>query len=142
MNVELNHPDGKIGLNPSLLKTLRKKHGYSQESLAQLCLSKRLCVSVASIKRAEAGKSVLYRTARHLAEIYRVELTTLITPSTIIAAESSQTPIISNKTLHLLISQPYNQHDLFEVLRYEINKWGGTVELLDETVAEPEMIPY
>ncbi|MCC5884790.1 MAG: hypothetical protein JJU25_19395 [Halomonas sp.] len=33
-----------------------------------------MCVSIASIKRAERGKAVLYRTAHHLAEIYEVEV--------------------------------------------------------------------
>jgi hypothetical protein len=36
-----------------------------------------LPVSIASIKRAETGKAVLYRTARHLASIFRVEPETM-----------------------------------------------------------------
>jgi transcriptional regulator with XRE-family HTH domain len=63
-------PDGRVHLNAALLKVLRKGRALSQEALAELCFSMQLCVSIASIKRAEAGKSVLYRTARHLAQAF------------------------------------------------------------------------
>jgi transcriptional regulator with XRE-family HTH domain len=66
--------DGRILLDSSLLKTFRRMHGLSQEALAQLCFDRRLCVSIASIKRAEAGKALLYRTARNLALVYEVPL--------------------------------------------------------------------
>ncbi|MFC3282630.1 helix-turn-helix domain-containing protein [Litchfieldella rifensis] len=56
------------------MKQHRKRLGLSQEALAEYCFDRRLCVSIASIKRAESGKAVLYRTARHLAEIYGVEV--------------------------------------------------------------------
>ncbi|ASU40992.1 hypothetical protein hmeg3_23615 [Herbaspirillum sp. meg3] len=72
--------DGRILLNPSLLKDLRKRRALSQEALAELCLSRQLCVSVASIKRAETGKVVLYRTARHLATVFDVKLDQLLVP--------------------------------------------------------------
>lgn len=70
--------DGRVLLDPGVLKNLRKTQGFSQETLAYACLDRRLCVSVASIKRAETGKPVLYRTARHLASMFGVELDTLI----------------------------------------------------------------
>jgi transcriptional regulator with XRE-family HTH domain len=70
--------DGKLTLNPARLKSLRRAWGMSQESLAQLCVDKHLSISIASIKRAEAGKPVLYRTARHLAQLYQVELASLV----------------------------------------------------------------
>ncbi|PFH10024.1 putative ATPase [Collimonas sp. PA-H2] len=69
--------DGRIVLNAGLLKGMRKERGISQEALAELCFTKQLCVSIASIKRAETGKPVLYRTARHLATILGVDLGTL-----------------------------------------------------------------
>lgn len=69
--------DGKIALDPETLKRLRKQLGFSQEALAEHCFDQRLCVSIASIKRAETGKSVLYRTARHLAQVFAVELEAL-----------------------------------------------------------------
>jgi transcriptional regulator with XRE-family HTH domain len=73
--------DGRVQLNPLILKRLRQKRGLSQDALAQLCLDSHLCLSLASIKRAEAGKSVSYRTARHLAGIYHTELDSMVAPS-------------------------------------------------------------
>ncbi|MEO6920276.1 MAG: AAA family ATPase [Collimonas sp.] len=70
--------DGRIMLDAGLLKGMRKERGISQEALAELCFTKQLCVSIASIKRAETGKPVLYRTARHLATILGVDLNTLV----------------------------------------------------------------
>lgn len=74
------HPvsNGRIPLDVSHLKVLRQRACLSQEAVSEGCLEKRLCVSLASIKRAEAGKAVLYRTARHLATFYGVEVITLI----------------------------------------------------------------
>jgi len=71
--------DGRVALDAALLKHLRKARGLSQEALAELCFQRQLPVSIASIKRAETGKAVLYRTARHLATIFGVEPDTLIT---------------------------------------------------------------
>jgi transcriptional regulator with XRE-family HTH domain/tetratricopeptide (TPR) repeat protein len=70
--------DGRILLDATLLKQLRKRRGLSQEALAELCFSQQLCVSIASIKRAETGNVVLYRTARHLAQVYGVPLQQLL----------------------------------------------------------------
>lgn len=80
--------DGKVILNQHRLKALRKQRGLSQDALAQLCMANRLCVSIASIKRAETGKPVLYRTASHLARMYARELGELME----LAAEPAQTP--------------------------------------------------
>ena len=74
--------DGRVLLNASLLKDLRKTRALSQEALAELCFNQQLCVSIASIKRAETGKAVLYRTARHLATIFDIALERLLTSST------------------------------------------------------------
>ncbi|WP_220702143.1 AAA family ATPase [Trinickia fusca] len=65
-------------LDSRLLKGLRKNLGISQETLAERCFNKQLCVSIASIKRAETGKPVLYRTARHLADIFEVDVRALV----------------------------------------------------------------
>lgn len=66
--------DGRVVLDPERLKGLRKQLGLSQSALAERCFDQRLCLSIASIKRAETGKSVLYRTARHLAALYAIDL--------------------------------------------------------------------
>jgi transcriptional regulator with XRE-family HTH domain len=67
--------DGRIALDQQCLKALRKALGLSQEAMADLCSEQHLCVSLASIKRAEAGKAVLYRTARHIARFFQIKLT-------------------------------------------------------------------
>ncbi|GLU34032.1 AAA family ATPase [Trinickia caryophylli] len=81
--------DGRVVLDPRLLKGLRKKLGISQETLAERCFHKQLCVSIASIKRAETGKPVLYRTARHLADVFEVEISTLVTETDPMPAEQA-----------------------------------------------------
>ena len=71
----MDHPaDGRVSLDGATLKLLRAKCGLSQEALAERCVARRLCVSIASIKRAETGRPVLYRTARGLAEVFGVPL--------------------------------------------------------------------
>lgn len=70
--------DGRVQLDAARLKALRKTLGLSQETLADACLNRQLCVSIASIKRAETGKPVLYRTARHLAAAFEVDVDTLL----------------------------------------------------------------
>ena len=74
--------DGKVILDQHRLKALRKQRGLSQDALAQLCMASRLCVSIASIKRAETGKPVLYRTASHLARMYERDLQDLLQAGT------------------------------------------------------------
>ena len=85
--------DGRVSLDAALLKNLRKSRGLSQEALAELCMARQLPVSIASIKRAETGKAVLYRTARHLATILDTDLDALLdsasAPATPAAAEPS-----------------------------------------------------
>jgi tetratricopeptide (TPR) repeat protein/transcriptional regulator with XRE-family HTH domain len=82
--------DGRVLLDPGVLKGLRKTQGFSQETLADACLDRRLCVSVASIKRAETGKPVLYRTARHLASMFGVAIDALIDKPDAIAGRSEE----------------------------------------------------
>lgn len=66
--------DGRMLLNTTNLKKLRKTKGLSQEKLAEKCKENRIQVSIASIKRAETGKQVLYRTAAALALYYQVSI--------------------------------------------------------------------
>ena len=70
--------DGKITLNRERLKCLRRKLGISQEQLAFQCAERGLCVSVASIKRAETSKNILYRTARDISRFYQLEVEELV----------------------------------------------------------------
>lgn len=84
--------DGRVLLDAVSLKGLRKQHGLSQETLAEACLNRHLCVSIASIKRAETGKPVLYRTARHLATAFGVDVSALLsTPASAALVHLQQT---------------------------------------------------
>ncbi|WP_210641373.1 AAA family ATPase [Pseudomonas sp. Tri1] len=84
--------DGRVLLDAVSLKGLRKQHGLSQETLAEACLNRHLCVSIASIKRAETGKPVLYRTARHLATAFGVDVSALLSdPASTALAHIRQT---------------------------------------------------
>lgn len=74
-------PDGRVTLSVQQLKALRQRQGLSQEAVAEQCVERRLCLSLASIKRAESGKPVLYRTARHFAAFYGIAVEALIPPT-------------------------------------------------------------
>ncbi len=69
--------DGCIEMNCVILKKLRKEYGYSQEKLAQVCYERNINISIATVKRAEVGKSVLYRTATEFAKLYNVPMSDL-----------------------------------------------------------------
>ncbi|MDH3763498.1 MAG: AAA family ATPase [Gammaproteobacteria bacterium] len=43
-----------------------------------MCAEQRLCVSIASIKRAELGNNILFRTARNIASFFEVDLASII----------------------------------------------------------------
>lgn len=68
---------GRTYLNTELLKHLRQERCWSQETLANKCFDKGLRVSLSSVKRAETGKRVLYRTALDLARIYQIPVNEL-----------------------------------------------------------------
>jgi tetratricopeptide (TPR) repeat protein len=70
--------DGRVVLRKDVLKSLRRELGASQEKVAFLCADRGLCVSVASLKRAETSKNVLYRTAKDLAKFYQIDVTKLV----------------------------------------------------------------
>lgn len=70
--------DGRIKLNIARLKEKRKHLGLSQEALALHSFELKIYLSVASIKRAESGKAVLYRTAKQFARLYDIAVEELI----------------------------------------------------------------
>jgi transcriptional regulator with XRE-family HTH domain len=74
--------DGRIPLNVAILKEQRKRRGLSQEKFAEQCLKQGLLVSMSSIKRAELGMNVLYRTAAHIAKFYDIPVETLLIDNT------------------------------------------------------------
>jgi len=71
---------GRVRLDAEVLKVRRHQLGLSQEAFALACFERQLCVSIASVKRAETGKSLLLRTARHLAAFHGMDLHALLLP--------------------------------------------------------------
>lgn len=69
---------GRVSLNRDVLISLRREQGLSQELVALMCAEQRLCVSIASIKRAETGKNILYRTARDISTFFDVDISDII----------------------------------------------------------------
>ena len=71
--------DGRVQLNAKTLKNLRAEHGLSQETLAERCTDANCFVSISTIKRAESGKNVLYRSVQTLAAFFNVSVEHLLT---------------------------------------------------------------
>ena len=68
---------GRVRLNPQQLKTLRYQRGISQAQLAIEAEIKRLPLSISTIKRAELGAAVIFRSAQHLATLLETKLSCL-----------------------------------------------------------------
>ncbi|SOQ11194.1 hypothetical protein CFBP3846_03239 [Pseudomonas syringae pv. avii] len=125
--------DGRVRLKTDQLKKLRKDAGHSQESLALHCQDRRLCISIASIKRAEAGRPVLHRTARHFAECYGIALSSLLCP----VEQRHHPPDVARvfpgaiHVLHVSMPPGHTGVTVLECLRQEIMKYGGHIELIN-----------
>ncbi|EKE75145.1 XRE family transcriptional regulator [Gallaecimonas xiamenensis] len=68
---------GTQRLDAARLKALRDAKCISQEDLSHACQAKHLRLSLATIKRAEAGRPVSYRTIREFSAFYAVPLSVL-----------------------------------------------------------------
>lgn len=139
--------DGRVMLDGAILKQLRQQIGLSQEALAQRCVDMRLCVSIASIKRAEAGRPVIYRTARHLASSFGLALDDLL-PKPIACSvtdfqanhETSEHPDVINSIdvvdeirnvigIWIVMIQPYQVEERIEaILRRTLRQFGGNIQ--------------
>ncbi len=69
---------GRVLLDSERLRELRRGLLLSQEELATQCWQRRLRVSIATLKRAETGRPVLFRTARALASFFDVPVRSLL----------------------------------------------------------------
>lgn len=68
-----------INLDREVLVQLRQTRALSQEGLSWACLDRGLPLSMATIKRAEAGRAILYRSAKSFAAYYGCKLSELTT---------------------------------------------------------------
>lgn len=73
-----NH--GSVILDSGVLRRLRTARLMSQQDLADECWRRNIRVSIATIKRAEAGHAVRYRVARELARCFDVPVSDLLRP--------------------------------------------------------------
>jgi tetratricopeptide (TPR) repeat protein len=125
--------DGRIALDATLLKSLRKARGLSQEALADACFQRQLTVSIASVKRAETGHAVLYRTARQLAAFYDVDVDALVAqpdavapavPLPAVPVVSDSAPVRHVIELHIVQSHAPGPDSLSGITR-TISQFGG-----------------
>ena len=69
---------GRVFLVKDVLKSLRNEKLQTQEEMAEACQQGRFRVSIASIKRAEIGRPVLFRVARELARYFNVPVEQIV----------------------------------------------------------------
>ncbi len=110
--------DGRVLLNTALLKQLRLESGFSQAKLAEVARDKRQPLSIASIKRAELGDPVIYRTALQLASLFNVNVNDLIIqPST---ARRSDFELISRPHELQMIGRESELHQVQFALKHTL----------------------
>ncbi|MGD9834174.1 MAG: AAA family ATPase [Piscinibacter sp.] len=131
-------------LRRETLKSLRRLRGQSQEQVALECAERGLCVSIASLKRAERSASVLYRTARDLARFYDVELAALIEPQESAAqqpppAAAPGAPTASRRTLVALQCRMVGDMPEGDWLAREVEDAARLFDAGVETVGAGEM---
>ncbi|APE31375.1 hypothetical protein BOX17_10705 [Halomonas aestuarii] len=90
-------------LDPGRLKQHRQRLGLSQDALAQHCVDRHHWLSIASIKRAESGRPVLFRTARHLALVYEVEVADLMPPASRPREEGPERPDEARTVIRIVV---------------------------------------
>ncbi len=117
--------DGKLRLNANKLKSLRKKKSISQETMANQCFSSGQQISLATLKRAELGRPILYRTAKCLASFFSVELNDILED-----IPNSNSHYKSNGNIHNLNKKPligrqYETQQLEQALEIIRNKNSG-----------------
>jgi len=121
---------GRVSLARDVLLNLRRNKGLSQELVALMCAEQRLCVSIASIKRAELGKNILFRTARDIAQFFDVGLDTLIASNDdlVVATtpQNNQISIASKRDIVVLLCELTHADD--DLLSNIENDWQLSCE--------------
>jgi tetratricopeptide (TPR) repeat protein/transcriptional regulator with XRE-family HTH domain len=133
--------DGRITLCRDRLKAARRQRGLSQEQVALECAERGLCVSIASLKRAETSSSVLYRTARDIARFYEVDLPALLPqqtapPQDAAAVPTHDVPLTIARSRSVVLVEACRQgpgrdaRDLMEAASAACSLYGAVVEPL------------
>lgn len=81
---------GRVFLVKDVLKSLRNERLQTQEEMAEACREGRFRISIASIKRAEIGRPVLFRVARELARYFGVPVERIVKVRAVTVAEYLQ----------------------------------------------------
>jgi DNA-binding XRE family transcriptional regulator len=81
---------GRVFLVKDVLKSLRNERLQTQEEMAEACREGRFRISIASIKRAEIGRPVLFRVARELARYFGVPVERIVKMRAVTVAEYLQ----------------------------------------------------
>lgn len=116
--------DGRVHLNTSLLKKLRLERGFSQAKLAEKARENRQPLSIASIKRAELGEPVIYRTAVQLASLFNVALHDLleVTPPSWNLSPGQNT--VGQNSLHM-VGRESELHQVQFALKHSLQTQQG-----------------
>lgn len=72
---------GQVVLDGALLRRLRQARLLSQQDLADECWRRNIRVSIATIKRVEAGRAVRFRIAHELARCFDVPVMQIVRPA-------------------------------------------------------------
>lgn len=118
--------DSKLLLDGDKLKQLRQSQGLSQEGLVYACELRRLTVSIATVKRAEAGKRVSLRTARNLAAFFDIDIDDI-----------ALTEDGSNNTADDSLNHQTNSavaHSILPILWLRFDSWDVTEELAQDII--------
>ncbi|QWF17030.1 helix-turn-helix domain-containing protein [Lysobacter capsici] len=79
---------GQVALDGALLRRLRQDRLLSQQDLADECWRRNIRVSIATIKRVEAGRAVRFRIAHELARCFDVPVMQIVRPAPALFAEA------------------------------------------------------
>ncbi len=119
--------DSKLLLDGEKLKQLRQIQGLSQEGLVYACELRRLTVSIATVKRAEAGKRVSLRTARNLASFFDIDISDVT-----LSADDDKNKS-ADDTLNLCGSSAVS-HSILPILWLRFDSWDITEELTQDVI--------
>lgn len=75
---DVENTRGRVLVNKEVLQRLRRKNGWSQSMLVDEAAKKSLRISLATIKRAEMGSFVSFRTALSIAQLFNIDLPDLV----------------------------------------------------------------
>ena len=86
--------EGRVEINGSKVKALRKEKCFSQQVLVDRCHQIGSYLALSTLKRAESGRKVLYRTAHEIASALEVDLQDILANPTPILPTNKNNPAV------------------------------------------------